>query len=111
MKNTLLNFKTIDLHDAVIQDIHISDLDNGVVKVSLKCKVYLSNDDRNRKSIEIDFEKVKKNTIIFNTSELFKNANAGNISSSYIYKNTYQFSLFGGYIEIKSNIPPKVTLG
>lgn len=108
MKNTLLDFENIDWHDAVIQDIYIENLDNTLRKILIKCKIYLSNNDTERISIQIVFEKIKKSAILFNSSELIKNATAGNINSCYMYSSTYQFSLFGGCIEIKSKIPPKV---
>jgi len=108
MKNTLLSFENIDWHDAVIQDIHIKDLDNSLRSILIKCKIYLSNNDTKRVNIQISFEKIKKSAIIFNSSELIENANAGNINSCYMYDSTYQFSLFGGYIEIKSKIPPSI---
>lgn len=108
MKNTLLDFENIDWHDAVIQDIYIENLDNSLRKILIKCKIYISNNDRKRTSIQIVFEKIKKSAIIFNSSELIENATAGNINSCYMYSRTYQFSLFGGYIEIMSKKPPKI---
>jgi hypothetical protein len=108
MKNTFLNFDNIDWHDAVIQDINITDLDNDQTNITIKCKIYLSNNDSERTGIQIIFEKIKRNAILFDSHELTKNANAGNINFCYIYNNTYQFSLFGGYIEIKSKTSPKV---
>lgn len=108
MKNTLLDFENIDWHDAIIQDIYIKNLDNSLRSILIKCKIYLSNNDTKRVNVQITFEKVKKSAIIFNSSELIKNANAGNINSCYMYDSTYQFSLFGGHIEIKSKITPKV---
>ena len=52
----------------------------------------------------------KRGNIIFNSSELYENKDAGNVDLTYRYSDKYQFNLYGGYIEIKTKKIPKIIL-
>ena len=74
----------------------------------MKCSIYLTDTDKKRHKVKVIFQKIKMSAINLNILEILNNKIAGNIDFCYVYKNTYQFNLYGGYIEIKTKQPPTV---
>ena len=107
VKTKPINFETLNWHDAVLEHCDIEISSTKYATVFLTCQMYMTEEDSKRTPVQIRFGKVKTHTFILHSKELYKNAIAGNINGCYVYKNVYQFSLYGGYLEITTDKPPK----